>query len=94
MKLLVWDTSFKRAFKRVIRKNPQLEGKIFEILELLASDIFNPVLKSHKLSGQLEGLWACSVAYDCRIIYTLKQAEDTQEEIIVLVDIGSHDEVY
>jgi mRNA interferase YafQ len=32
MKLLVWDTSFKRAFKRVIRKNPQLEGKIFEIL--------------------------------------------------------------
>ena len=56
MKVLVWDTSFKRAFKRVIRKNPQLEGKIFEILELLASDIFNPVLKSHKLSGQLEGL--------------------------------------
>ena len=32
MKLLVWDTSFKRAFKLVIRKNPQLEGKIFEIL--------------------------------------------------------------
>nr|WP_234419845.1 type II toxin-antitoxin system mRNA interferase toxin, RelE/StbE family [Nodularia spumigena] len=51
-------------------------------------------MKSHKLSGQLEGLWACSVAYDCRIIYTLKQAEDAQEEIIVLVDIGSHDEVY
>ncbi|MDB9319252.1 MULTISPECIES: type II toxin-antitoxin system YafQ family toxin [Cyanophyceae] len=94
MKLLVWDTSFKRAFKRVIRKNPQLEGKIFEILELLASDIFNPVLKSHKLSGQLEGLWACSVAYDCRIIYTLEQSQDAQEEIIVLVDIGSHDEVY
>ncbi len=94
MKVLVWDTSFKRAFKRVIRKNPQLEGKIFEILELLASDIFNPVLKSHKLSGQLEGLWACSVAYDCRIIYTLKQSQDTPEEMIVLVDIGSHDEVY
>ncbi|GAX34998.1 type II toxin-antitoxin system RelE/ParE family toxin [Nodularia sp. NIES-3585] len=94
MKVLVWDTSFKRAFKQVVRKNPQLEGKIFEILELLASDIFNPVLKSHKLSGQLEGLWACSVAYDCRIIYTLKQAEDTQEEMIILVDIGSHDEVY
>lgn len=61
----------KRAFKRFVRKNPQLQKKIFETINLLASDPFTFSLKSHKLSGQLEGLWACSVAYDCRIIYTL-----------------------
>jgi len=94
MKTLVWDSSFKRALKRIIRKNPQLQERISEVLALLASDCLNPVLKSHKLSGHLDGLWACSVAYDCRIIYTLKQDSDTQEEMIVVVDIGSHDEVY
>ena len=94
MKTLFWDSSFKRELKRIIKKNPQLQDKISEVLELLASDYLNPLLKSHKLSGQLDGLWSCSVAYDCRIIYTLKQDSDTQEEMIVVVDIGSHDEVY
>ena len=32
MRILIWDNSFKRAFKRFIRKNPQLKEKIFEIL--------------------------------------------------------------
>ena len=32
---LIWDKSFKRAFKRIVRKNPQLEDKILAVLELL-----------------------------------------------------------
>jgi mRNA interferase YafQ len=94
MRKLVWDNSFKRAFKRFVRKNPQLQEKIFETINLLAYDPLAFSLKSHKLSGQLEGLWACSVAYDCRIIYTFKQDIDTNQEAIVLVDLGTHDEVY
>lgn len=94
MRTLVWGNSFKKAFKRIVRKNPQLEKRIFEILDLLVSDPFAPSLKSHKLSGQLQGLWACSVAYDCRIIYTFKPDENLETKIIVLVDIGTHDDVY
>ncbi|MBU7584740.1 MAG: type II toxin-antitoxin system mRNA interferase toxin, RelE/StbE family [Nostoc sp. TH1S01] len=92
MRILVWDSSFKRAFKRVIRKNPRLEETIFEVLELLITDPFAPSLKSHKLKGDLEGLWACWVEYDCRIIYTFQPNSD--EDAIVLIDIGTHDEVY
>jgi len=84
----------KGAFKRFVRKNPQLQKKIFETINLLASDPFTFSLKSHKLSGHLEGLWACSVAYDCRIIYTFKRDRDTDEKMIVLIDLGTHDEVY
>ncbi len=91
---LIWGTSFKRAFKRIVRKNPQLEEKILTVLELLGNDPFTNSLKSHKLRGQLEGLWACSVEYDCRIIYTFEQDSDNEEEIILLVNIGTHDEVY
>jgi addiction module RelE/StbE family toxin len=94
MRILVWDSSFKRAYKRVIRKNPRLEETIFEVLELLVTDPFAPSLKSHKLKGDLEGLWACWVEYDCRIIYTFQPNPDEDEDMIVLIDIGTHDEVY
>ncbi len=93
MRILIWDSSFRRAFKRVVRKNPQLE-RIFEILELLVAEPFAPTLRAHKLRGQLEGLWACWVEYDCRILYTFQQDPDSDEELIVLIDIGTHDEVY
>ncbi len=35
-----------------------------EVLELLAQDAFDPLLKTHKLQGQLEGLWSCWVEYE------------------------------
>jgi mRNA interferase YafQ len=92
--ILVWDRSFKKAFKRLIKKNPQLQDKVFAVLDLLADNAFTPSLKSHKLTGQLEGLWSCSVTYDCRIIYTFKQDEELGDNLIVLIDIGTHEEVY
>ena len=92
--ILSTEGRFKRNFRRLIKKNPQLQEKILAVLGRLADDPFTPSLKSHKLTGQLDGLWACSVAYDCRVIFTFKEDPETKEELIVLVDIGSHDEVY
>lgn len=93
MRNVVWAQSFKRAYKRLIRKNPQIKIKIFAALELLLENPLNPTLKAHKLKGKLDGLWACWVEYDCRIIYAV-ELDDNSEELIVLIDIGSHDEVY
>jgi mRNA-degrading endonuclease YafQ of YafQ-DinJ toxin-antitoxin module len=59
MKELVWHNSFRCAFKRVTRKNPQLENKIYDVLDVLRRDPFTPSLKTHKLKGKLEGSWAC-----------------------------------
>ena len=94
MRTIVWDNSFKRSYKCLIRKNPQLKNKIFLILELLVKNPYNPIIKSHKLKGKLDGLWARWVEYDCRIIYTIKSKNNSEEELIVLIDIGTHDEVY
>jgi mRNA interferase YafQ len=91
---LVADKSFKRAFKKLIKKNPKLKEKLLSILDLLETDPFLPSLKSHKLTGNLEGYWSCSVAYDCRIIFTFRQDTESEDTLIILVDIGSHDEVY
>jgi addiction module RelE/StbE family toxin len=91
---IVWDNRFKRAFRKIIKKNPEISDRIINVLTLLSIEPFTPSLKSHKLTGSLEGLWSCSVAYDCRIIFMFAQDEESEESLIVLVDIGSHDEVY
>lgn len=91
---VVWTSGFKRSFRKIIKKNPQLKNPIVKVLQLLADDPFTPSLKSHKLTGDLAGLWSCSVAYDCRIIFNLTEDEQLLQMVILLIDIGSHDEVY
>ncbi|MFU8771031.1 MAG: type II toxin-antitoxin system YafQ family toxin [Anaerolineales bacterium] len=94
MRRLAWYSSFRRAFRRRTKNNQSLRERIFETLEKLSQNPLNPQLKTHKLRGQLEGLWACTVDYDLRIIFTFEPDPITNEEIIVLIDIGSHEEVY
>ena len=94
MRKLVWDNSFRRAFRKRTRHNPKLKMQIFQALEQLALDPFHPSLKTHKLKGSLEGLWACWVEYDCRIIFLFERDPEGGEDVILLVDIGSHDEAY
>lgn len=94
MRKLSWDTSFRKAFKRHTRKNPALQNLIFQVLDRLAADPFHPLLKTHKLSGQLKGLWACWVEYDCRIVFAFAPDPDTGEDMIVLIDLGTHNQVY
>ena len=40
----------------------------------------------------LAGLWACSAGYDLRIVFEIAKRND--EEVILLVSVGTHDEVY
>ena len=58
MRKLVWGASFRRAFKKAARKKPHLSEAIIDVIERLARDPFEPTLKTHKLQGQLQGLWA------------------------------------
>ncbi len=48
----------------------------------------DPLLRTHKLKGDLDGYWAFSVDDDLRVLYRWEDDE------AFLVNIGSHDEVY
>lgn len=85
---LVLTPKFKRSFSSFVRRNRKLQQEIEKVLEQMEEDIFSASLNTHKLSGTLEGLRACSCGYDCRIVFSL------EDELIVLLDIGRHDEVY
>ncbi len=94
MKTLVLASSFKRAYKKLLRRQPEIKIIVDERLALLAIDPFDPTLQSHKLKGKLSGSWACSVEYDCQIVFNFVENAESGEEEILLIDIGSHDEVY
>lgn len=59
----------------------------------MAIDLNSPKLGTHKLSSNLSGLLSCSYGYDCRIIFSLS-TDNNNEKIVILLDIGNHDEVY
>lgn len=91
---LVLSKSFKKSYKRFISKKPIFKSYIEYALINLEDDVFSPGLKTHKLSGKLNGYYACSCGYDCRIIFSIEKYLQNKEEIILLIDIGTHDEVY
>lgn len=82
------DQGFKRAYQKRIKKDSEINTRFWNAIEMFVTDPFNPMLKTHKLSGKLKGLWVFSCLYDCRIIFKFIKKE------VLLIDIGSYDEVY
>jgi mRNA-degrading endonuclease YafQ of YafQ-DinJ toxin-antitoxin module len=94
MRELVLTPRFERSFRHLIGKNPNLRAQIEITIRRMAADIDDPRLKTHHLSGQLAGLHACTVNYDCRIVFNKQKHPKTGAEVLILIDIGTHDEVY
>lgn len=94
MRKIVISNKFKRSVRKFTRRNPQLQARIEKTISELSNDIFDPSLGTHKLGGKLTGLLSCSCGYDCRIVFALETNEENNEKVIVLLDVGTHDEVY
>lgn len=84
-----WDKGFKRIYRKKIKIDAELKSRFWDALEMFAKYPFHPRLRTHKLTGRLEGLWAFSVSFDCRVIFKFLSKTE-----ILLIDIGGHDEVY
>ncbi len=90
MYAIVTPEQFLRQARKFLRKHSDLKARFAKIIKDLQIDPFNPQLALHPLSGKLAGLYAISLTYSYRITLTLM----VSEKEIVLLDIGSHDEVY
>ena len=84
-----WDQGFKRIYRKKVKNDDELKNRFWSAFEIFVKDPFQPSLRTHKLTGKLEGLWAFSVSYDCRVIFKFLSKTE-----ILLIDIGGHDEVY
>jgi addiction module RelE/StbE family toxin len=94
MRKLVLTSRFKRSLRKFVKGDKRLRAQVEETLKQMEIDLFASKLSTHRLKGEFEGLRACSCGYDCRIIFSLEKDSDTEEEVVVLLNIGSHEEVY
>ncbi len=79
---------FDKKYKKFIERDFVLAKKVIDTLKRLAGDINDPILKTHKLSGDLKNSFACSINYEYRIVFYY------DDVFVYLESIGSHDEVY
>ena len=86
---LVWDQAFKKKYKKIFTLNAELKKSFWEAITSFSQNPFDPKLRTHKLTGKLKGLWSFSVSYNCRVIFRF-----ISDHEVLLIDIGSHDEVY
>ncbi len=94
MSRLVVSRKFKRVFQKFVRRNPDLQTRIEETITAMENDIFAANLGTHKLDGKLSGLLSCSCGYDCRIVFSLQTDDESGEQVVLLLTVGTHDDVY
>jgi mRNA-degrading endonuclease YafQ of YafQ-DinJ toxin-antitoxin module len=84
-----FDPAFKRVFARRIATSEKLRRKFDELLPIFITDPFDHRLRTHKLSGKLEGLLSFCVDYDIRAVFYFEGKDKA-----VFLDIDTPDEVY
>lgn len=84
---IVYRKRFQKQFDR-LPSHKQLSVK--STIDCLRRDPHNSALRNHKLKGGLQGYRAISAGYDLRIVFE----EQGKYAIVIMISIGSHDQVY
>jgi mRNA-degrading endonuclease YafQ of YafQ-DinJ toxin-antitoxin module len=87
---IVTPERFLRQARAFFKRHPDLKERFSKTVSDLHKDPFAPHLKLHPLKGRLEGCHACSLTYSYRITLTIALVEKE----LILLDIGSHGDVY
>jgi addiction module RelE/StbE family toxin len=89
---LLRSPAFGRDLRKWLKSHPETAADIEALLDQLSADTAHPSLRTHKLRGPLAGCWACSAGYDLRLVFEYSQHQGA--EAILLLALGTHDEVY
>ena len=88
-KLVFTETYLKRE-KDFLKRHKDLIQRYKKVLKLLEINPYHPSLRLHKLKGKFKDKHSVSITMNYRIIITFAVVENE----IVLIDIGSHDDIY
>lgn len=81
-------TASSRFLRRVKKLNEPQASMLRAALRRFAVDPQDPLLRTHKLKGDLEAYWAFSVDDDLRVLFRW------DGDVAFLVNLGTHDQVY
>ncbi|MBU2507449.1 MAG: plasmid stabilization protein [Bacteroidetes bacterium] len=90
MAKMVYTASYNKRAAKFIKKYPDLVNQYVKTLKLLELNPFHPSLRLHKMKGKLTEYYSVSI----NISYRLTIDFIIEEDKIIPIDIGSHDEVY
>lgn len=82
--IIVFSSHFKRSIKRIDTK---LRVKMWNCIRLFQEYPFHATLKTHKLAGRRDGMYAFRVTNDYRIIFRF-----SDEQVALLEALITHDE--
>jgi len=87
---IVYTDAYVKRAKRFARKHPDIIPQYENTLKLLEINPFHDSLELHKLKGKLSGHYAVSI----NIYYRIRLDLISEGNKILLIDVGSHDDVY
>jgi mRNA interferase YafQ len=77
-----------RFLRRARKLKPPRDELLRAALKRFAADPQDPLLRTHRLKGDLGDYWAFSVDDDLRVLFR------RDGDVLFLVALGTHDEVY
>ena len=87
---IVETQRYKKRLVKFLRQHPDLTDRYAKTIRLLAQNPSHPSLRLHKLQGQLAEYHSVSITIGCRMVMELL----IENENIIPIDIGSHEDVY
>ena len=83
---IVTTKKFDKQFKK---QSVKIQKEFEKRITLFLSDLNDPLLSTHKLSGKLKDQWSFNVSGDVRVVF-----DKSHDSIVILVAIGSHSDLY
>lgn len=90
MARIIYTESYIRRAKKFIGKHPEIISQYEKTLKLLEVNPFHPSLGLHRLKGKLNKLYSVSINISYRICIDFIIDEDK----IILIDVGKHEDIY
>jgi len=85
-----FDESYEKKAIKFLKKQKNIYPQYQKTIELLEHNPYHPSLRLHKLQGKITQFSSVSINMKYRIIIDFIIIDD----VIILIDIGSHDDVY
>ena len=87
---LIEAKSYAKKLRKFLKKHPNQFQKYAKAITILEQNPFHPSLRLHKLQGELKEYHSVSIDMKYRVIIDFIIID----EVVYLIDIGDHDEVY
>ena len=84
--IILTHKNFDKSFRKIPAK---IKAKFYERMDIFILDEFDFRLRNHPLSGEYKGSRSIDITGDWRVLYERKN-----EQAVLLIDIGTHSQLY